>query len=692
MKKTFFALLMGLICTMTAADVITLPVLEAPGIIDGDLSDPCWSKAYKTGPFHLVSGKMITEKTEGFLFRDKEALYVAIRCYFDDYAAKEQLGKTAKGAFRGDNVEVFIDPGSTGKYAHFSVNLAGDVFFLGKQENIAFGIQLHKIDWTMEAKIPYTALKLPLGVKFNKNWRINLGRGLSEKKEFTSWMKLPSGSFHDPDHFQQLAGIPVDLEKIRAIQIERNKGVFEIAMDHILYTKETIAKVTADLKYKKSMKKFRIEASITDAAGKTVQKQTVTPVFFKNEFEIPVAELPAGKYQLELDFVNADGKVLESNRKTFWKIPPKTAKTPGILTIKDGSFFKDGKFFFPVIVWICTAKDVGTAKTAGEYWKKCEILWQELKEHGFNMLITQHESFPEEAPNQIRKLGRLPGFLKGRYDTGRKLGITFGAIAERAAKYGLCIAVQSPYIAYRDFGDEHIEAFIKQLLRLRDNPRIALWHTADETDGQFEENQMRSQLYHEIDPDRKTWLTVINAVGQNADYCDVIGTDPYPIPNGKVTMVSSHADRLIKSMKPGQSRLIWLQNFGGEGGWKRAPNKEELRCMTFLALNHGIKGIAYFNYTVPERRNGVRQNKEAWESLKTLTQEIQELAPAFCLGKRLYLGMQNDLDIAVIEYKGEVMTSIVNTLPKAAAGVAVKIPGRSDITVDLAPYEVKIIR
>ena len=92
MKKTFFALLMGLICTMTAADVITLPVLEAPGIIDGELSDPCWAKAYKTGPFHLVSGKMITEKTEGFIFRDKEALYVAIRCYFDDYAAKEQLG------------------------------------------------------------------------------------------------------------------------------------------------------------------------------------------------------------------------------------------------------------------------------------------------------------------------------------------------------------------------------------------------------------------------------------------------------------------------------------------------------------------------------------------------------------------------------------------------------------------------
>ena len=236
MKKTFFALLMGLICTMTAADVITLPVLEAPGIIDGELSDPCWAKAYKTGLFHLVSGEKITEKTEGFIFRDNEALYVAIRCYFDDYAAKEQLGKTSKRAFSGDNVEVFIDPGCTGKYAHFAVNLAGNVFFLGKQENIAFGIQLHKNDWTMEAKIPYTALKLPVGVKFNKNWRINLCRGLSDKKEFTSWMKLPSGTFHDPDRFQQVAGIPADLEKIRAIQIERNKGVFEITMDHILYT------------------------------------------------------------------------------------------------------------------------------------------------------------------------------------------------------------------------------------------------------------------------------------------------------------------------------------------------------------------------------------------------------------------------------------------------------------------------
>ena len=543
----------------------------------------------------------------------------------------------------------------------------------------------------MEAKIPYTALKLPIGVKFDKNWRINLCRGLSKKKEFTSWMKLPSGNFHDPDHFHQIAGIPADLEKIRAIQIERNKGVFEIAMDHILYTKEATAKVTADLKYKKSMKKFRIEARIADASGKTVQKLTVTPVFFKNEFEIPVAELPVGKYQLILDFVNADGKVLESTRKSFWKIPPKTVKTPGILTIKDGNFYKDGKFFFPVITWVCTAPDVVRAKTEEEYWSKCEMLWQELKDHGFNMMITQQDNFPEEDPDRIEKLGRMPGFLKGKYNTGRKLGITFEAIADRAAKYDLNIVAISTYIS-RKFGEEHIDAFVKQVLRLRDNPRIVLWNPADETDGAFEENKKRNQLYHEIDPDRLTWLTVINAIAQNVDYCDVIATDPYPIPNGKITAVSSHTDRLIKSMKSGQSRLIWLQNFGGELGWTRAPNKEELRCMTFLALNHGIKGIAYFNYIPPKLRNGIRQNKEAWESLKTLTKEIQELAPAFCMGERLYLGMQNNLDIAVIKYKGEVMTSIVNTLPKAADNVTVKIPSRTDITVNLAPYEVKIIK
>ena len=691
MKKTVFALMLAVTSIMTASDAITLPVLKAPGIIDGDLSDPCWARAYKTGPFHLVNGKKITEKTEGFLFRDNEALYVAIRCYFDDYAAKESLGKTAKGAFNGDNVEVFIDPGCTGKYAHFAVNLAGDAFFLGKQENITFGIQLHKNDWTMEAKIPYTALKLPVGVKFNKNWRINLCRGLYKKHETSSWMKLQSGSFHDPDRFQQIAGIPADLEKIRAIQIERNKGVFEITMDHILYTKETAAKVTADLKYKKSMKKFRIEARITDTAGKIVQKQTVMPVYFKNEFEIPVAKLPTGKYQLVLDFVNADGKVLESTRKSFWKIPPKTAKTPGILTLKDGNFYKDEKFFFPVFLsW--GLPHLGRPKTAEDYWRNCEILWQELKEHGFNMIFAMHNSFPEEDPDRIIKLGKLPAWLKESYNDGRKFGITFDAIAERAAKYGFSIIGHPPYIQRGKFGDEHIDAFVEQLLRLRDNPRIAIWKTADETDGEFEENKKRNQLYHEIDPDRLTYLLVINAIDSNVDCCDVLATDPYPIPKGKLTMVSAHTDRLIKSMKPGQSRLIVLQNFGGEGGWTRAPTKEELRCMTFLALNHGIKGIGYFNYTLPKFRNGIRQNKEAWESLKTLTKEIQELAPVFCLGKRLYLGMQNDLDIAVIEYKGKVMTSIVNTLPKSADNVTVKIPGRPDIKVNLAPYEVKIIK
>ena len=76
------------------------------------------------------------------------------------------------------------------------------------------------------------------------------------------------------------------------------------------------------------------------------------------------------------------------------------------------------------------------------------------------------------------------------------------------------------------------------------------------------------------------------------------------IPVSKISMgiASGGLDYLGKNEEAVKSKL---QNFGGELGWTRAPNKEELRCMTFLALNHGIKGIAYFKnatYKMPLER------------------------------------------------------------------------------------------
>lgn len=59
-----------------AAEVLELPVSEPPHLVDGELADSCWKKAYETPAFSLINGKEASETTKAYLFRDDKFLYV----------------------------------------------------------------------------------------------------------------------------------------------------------------------------------------------------------------------------------------------------------------------------------------------------------------------------------------------------------------------------------------------------------------------------------------------------------------------------------------------------------------------------------------------------------------------------------------------------------------------------------------
>ena len=142
----------------------------------------------------------------------------------------------------------------------------------------------------------------------------------------------------------------------------------------------------------------------------------------------------------------------------------------------------------------------------------------------------------------------------------------------------------------------------------------------------------------------------------------ILSTDPYPIPNAKITMVANHADRLKQNTegRPGVANWLWLQDFGGEGSWTRPPTPEEVRAMAMLALNHGMSGIAYFNWTEPKRRDGLRQHPEGWSMLKEFNTQLQKCAKPMLTGKRLFIGRRGDEDVLEFEFKGRKYRSSVN--------------------------------
>ncbi len=106
------------------------------------------------------------------------------------------------------------------------------------------------------------------------------------------------------------------------------------------------------------------------------------------------------------------------------------------------------------------------------------------------------------------------------------------------------------------------------------------------------------------------------------DTADIFMLDPYPVPHMPLTWLADCIDEAAGHVS---RERLWavIQNFGGgqyvKDGWPRRPTFLETRCLTYLALAHGVNGIFYFSY--PD----VGKNIAAWEGLKKIVGELRQL-------------------------------------------------------------------
>ncbi|RLA94241.1 MAG: hypothetical protein DRG25_02935 [Deltaproteobacteria bacterium] len=137
------------------------------------------------------------------------------------------------------------------------------------------------------------------------------------------------------------------------------------------------------------------------------------------------------------------------------------------------------------------------------------------------------------------------------------------------------------------------------------------------------------------DPGHPTTLVLVRAK-KAWDYgpgVDIVMVDPYPIPKMPVTWLSEsieEAKKAVFNQKP-----IWavVQAFDwsaypyGEERreWGRNPTYEEERCLTYLSLVHGAKGIFYYTF-----RGGnyfIKDYPSHWEELKEIVKELNQIYP-----------------------------------------------------------------
>ena len=178
----------------------------------------------------------------------------------------------------------------------------------------------------------------------------------------------------------------------------------------------------------------------------------------------------------------------------------------------------------------------------------------------------------------------------------------------------------------------------------RDHPAILAWYLNDELPRTMVPDLTGYyQRIRDADPNHPCYIVLCNMseLKYFPETTDVMGVDPYPIPQSPVTRVSEWmdmADAAVRGHMP-----VWLvpQSFAwyqhhppGSNRARiptaedlrtgRAPTFEESRCMTYLALAHGAKGLIYWCYY---NMRMLPQYPEMWAGMKRIGAEVKTLSP-----------------------------------------------------------------
>jgi hypothetical protein len=110
---------------------------------------------------------------------------------------------------------------------------------------------------------------------------------------------------------------------------------------------------------------------------------------------------------------------------------------------------------------------------------------------------------------------------------------------------------------------------------------------------------------------------------------DVAAPYIYPIPYQPVRTVGEAMARATAASGGKKPLLPVLQIFAWTAT-DRYPTAAELKCMVYLSLIHGARGIGYYSYNHVTGKKGVtfaQEQPEVWDSIKSVNAELAQIGP-----------------------------------------------------------------
>lgn len=223
------------------------------------------------------------------------------------------------------------------------------------------------------------------------------------------------------------------------------------------------------------------------------------------------------------------------------------------------------------------------------------------------------------------------------------------AYLDEAARVGLMAVVHSPAAWFGEGGEARLRTAVAAL---RGKPALLGWYLIDEPSsdraGQTPADLARLYaLMQELDPYHPTFTVYCQPAefALYADTHDVFMCDPYPVGNRPLNYVAEWTDLGNAAMAGRKPVHVVPQSFGSEQGpqtWWRMPTAEEERCMGYLALVHGAKGLFYYRFDVQRYDRALADagkwpwptigylpdlQPASWAGLANTARELRDLAP-----------------------------------------------------------------
>ncbi len=169
----------------------------------------------------------------------------------------------------------------------------------------------------------------------------------------------------------------------------------------------------------------------------------------------------------------------------------------------------------------------------------------------------------------------------------------------------------------------------------RDHPAVLAWYLNDELPLTMRDRlDARQRLVRQLDPQHPTWA-VLYQVDEFYGYlnsADVLGSDPYPVPDRPVTMAADWT-RKCAAVSDSQRPLWMVPQAMDWACYKkdypekfRAPTLDEELVMTYLCLINGAHGLIYYSY-FDLMRDRLGFDKR-WADMLVVGNEVKALFPA----------------------------------------------------------------